>query len=204
MDTLQIVDTRQLSLNQFFSAAEARIDRWRTLNRIARALESSNESRIDVLRKELNAVLEEIAPLEELNGYPGPHLMSYLRERLHTSDWKGLARLVQRISAALLSNSYRDDPATWSADEEGEGHLADILPPSVGRGQSRKPYFEVLIVSPSDRSTWPSVRETFRRLRRDEDQFVYEPLVVGSFEDAILATIFNYNLQSIVMFDGFG
>src|SRR6185436_19530280 len=47
-------------------------------------------------------------------------------------------------------------------------------------------------------------RETFRRLRRDEDHFVYEPVVVGSFEDAILAVIFNYNLQSVVIADGFG
>jgi hypothetical protein len=27
-----------LSLNQFFAASEARVDRWRTLNRVARAL----------------------------------------------------------------------------------------------------------------------------------------------------------------------
>ena len=32
-------DTTTMDLRSFFSASEARIDRWRTLNRIARALE---------------------------------------------------------------------------------------------------------------------------------------------------------------------
>src|SRR5262245_64181631 len=51
---------------------------------------------------------------------------------------------------------------------------------------------------------WPEIRETFRRLRRTEDEFVYEPVVVGSFEDAVLAVVFNANLQAVVISDGFG
>ncbi|MGH8758685.1 MAG: decarboxylase, partial [Burkholderiales bacterium] len=153
---------------------------------------------------EATSVLEELTPLEELNGYPGPHLMAQVHERLQTGDWTGLARLVLRISSALLSNSYRDDVQAWSADEEGDTRLPEVLPPSIGRGQARKPYFEVLMVSAGERSTWPELREMIRRLRRDEDQFVYEPVIVGSFEDAILATLFNYNLQSVVIVDGFG
>ena len=43
-----------------------------------------------------------------------------------------------------------------------------------------------------------------RKLRRDTDQFVVEPVVVGSFEDALLAVFVNYNIQAVVMFDGFG
>ena len=50
---------------------------------------------------------------------------------------------------------------------------------------------------------WPEIRETFRRLRRAEDDFVYEPVVVGSFEDAVLAVVFNPNLQAVVISDGF-
>ena len=149
-------------------------------------------------------MLEELTPLEELNGYPGPHLMAQVHERLQAGDWTGLARLVMRISGALLSNSYRDDVQAWSADEEGDTRLPEVLPPSIGRGQARKPYFEALIVSQGERSTWPELREMIRRLRRDEDQFVYEPVIVGNFEDAILATLFNYNLQSVVIVDGFG
>jgi arginine decarboxylase len=191
-------------LNEFFSAAEARVDRWRALHRATRALAAGNAGTTDALRAQAAAVLEELAPLEELNGYPGPTLMAQLTEHLHAGDGAGLARLVQKISGALMSNSYRDDLSAWTHDEEGEASMADaILPPTLGRGQSRKPYFEILLVSAGERATWPALRETFRRLRRDDDNFVYEPVVVGTFEDAVLACLFNYNLQAVVAVDGF-
>ena len=135
---------------------------------------------------------------------PGPRLMTQVHERLQTGDWTGFARLVQRISGALLTNSYRDDQEPWKADEEGGGPRPTSCPPSIGRGQGRRPYFEILFVSPAERAMWPEIRETFRRLRRAEDEFVYEPVVVGSFEDAVLAVVFNPNLQAVVISDGFG
>ncbi|HTL37916.1 MAG TPA: hypothetical protein VL326_32515 [Kofleriaceae bacterium] len=195
----------RIELNEFFSATEARVDRWRSLHRLTKALAASDASAIEHVRSEVNALLEELRPLEELNGYPGPELMARINEQLEAGDSAALARTVQRISAALLSNSYRDDAHAWSEDEDSESRMADaILPPTLGRGQSRRPYFEVLIVAAGDRSTWPELRETFRRLRREDDVFTYEPVVVGSFEDAVLAALFNYNLQSVVAVEGFG
>src|SRR5215475_6569570 len=193
---------RPMELREFFSAAEARIDRWRSLNRVAKALAGAG-SRAASGGEDPKALLAELAPLEELCGYPGPRLMAQVRERLQTGDKTGFARLVQRISGALLAGSYRDDLEPWKAEEDSEGRAPDILPPSIGHGQSRRPYFEILLVSPSERAMWPEIRETFRRLRRTEDEFVYEPVVVGSFEDAILAVVFNYNPQAVVISDGF-
>src|SRR5262245_11751518 len=179
-------DTSTMEIRDFFYAAEARIDRWRTLNRIAKALATAGQ-RPGGPGEDPKALLAELEPLEELCGYPGPGLMVQVHERLQTGDWTGFARLVQRISSALLSNSYRDDQQVWRAEETDDARVPDILPPSIGRGQSHRPYFEALLVSPADRATWPAIRETFRRLRRTEDDFVYEPVVVGSFEDAVLA-----------------
>jgi arginine decarboxylase len=194
----------EMPLNRFFAASEGRIDRWRTMNRIVKSLAVESGETLEQLRAEAAHLLEELVPLEEFNAYPGPHLMSQVYARLQTSDWTGLMRLVGRISGALLSNSYRDDAEAWQAEDEGEAHLPDFLPPSLSRGRARKPYFEVLMVSAGDPSTWPALRESFRRLRRDDDAFVYEPVIVGNFEDALLATILNYNLQSVVIVDGFG
>ncbi len=194
---------RVLGLNEFFTASEARVDRWRTLNRVAKALAAGGPRPAGGPGQDPKALLAELQPLEDLCGYPGPRLMGQVHERLQTGDWTGVARLVQRVSGALLSNSYRDDVEPWKADEEGETHAPDILPPSIGRGQARRPYFEILLVSPAERALWPEIRETFRRLRRAEDDFVYEPVVVGSFEDAVLAVVFNPNLQAVVISDGF-
>ena len=193
-----------MDLSNFFSAAEGRLDRWRTLHRIAKAFAGAGGGNTANLRQEAQKLLADMGPIEDFCGYPGPRLMAQLPERLQTSDWSGFARLVQRISNALLTNSYRESSDAWKAEEETEPRPTDILPPSIGRGQSRKPYFEVLMVSPGERSMWPEIREVFRRLRRVEDPFVYEPVIVGSFEDAVLAIVFNPNLQAVVISDGFG
>ncbi|HUL94863.1 MAG TPA: hypothetical protein VLT89_02570 [Usitatibacter sp.] len=189
-------------LSSYFSMSQGRVDRWRTVHRLARSL-AAGAANADALRTQAADEINALAPLEDLCAYPGPGLLAVLKERLQTSDWNGFARLAQRISVSLLSNSYRDDPEAWRTEEDAEAHAPDVLPPGIGHGQARKPYFEVLIVSPGDRSTWGATREALRRLRRDTDSFIYEPVVVGSFEDAALAAILNYNLQAVVIFDGF-
>jgi arginine decarboxylase len=193
-----------MELSNFFSAAEGRLDRWRTLHSIAKRLVGGVEGDTEALRQEAQQQLADMGPIEDLCGYPGPGLMAQVHRRLQTGDRIGFARSVQRISNALLTNSYRDNPEAWNAEEEAEEQSTNVLPPSIGRGQSRKPYFEILIVSPGERSMWPEIREVFRRLRRVDDRFIYEPVIVGSFEDAVLATVFNYNLQAVVISEGFG
>jgi arginine decarboxylase len=192
--------TTDLDLTDFFSATEARIDRWRSLHRTAKALAAAATV---PLRAQAAALLAELGPLEEYQGYPGPRLMALVRERAQTGDWSPFARLVQRISAALLADTYHEDLKAWREDDEGDSYLPDALPPSLSHSAGRRPYFEVLLVSPVERNGWPEVRNQLRRLRREQDQFIYEPVVVGSFEDALLAVILNSNLQAVVISEGF-
>ena len=197
--------TDRIGVTGFFSIAQDRADRWRTVHRNTRLLAAAAGASADELRNLVGRELATLVPLEEFCGYPGPRLMAVVRERLEGGDFAGLARLTQRISSALHANSYRDDPEAWKAEEELDAHLMEVLPPTLGgRGHLRKPYFEVLIVTPGEHSAWAETREAFRSLRRDSDQFVYEPVVVGSFEDALLAAVVNTNLQAVVIFDGFG
>ena len=197
-------ESPSIELRDFFSASEARVDRWRSLHRLAKEWADSSGSQTDPLRTEAADLLAAMEPLEDFCAYPGHRLLAQVHERLKSGDGTGFLRLVQRISAALLANSYRDDPEAWKLEDEGEAYIPDFLPPSVGRGQSRRPYFEILMVSPGERSTWPELRDVFRRLRREHDEFIYEAVIVGSLEDALLAAIFNFNLQAVVISDGFG
>ena len=82
----------RIELNEFFSATEARVDRWRSLHRLTKALAASDASATEHVRAEVNALLEELRPLEELNGYPGPELMARINEQLEAGDSAALAR----------------------------------------------------------------------------------------------------------------
>ena len=77
------------------------------------------------------------------------------------------------------------------------------LPPDLDGSGLQKPSFDVLIVTPNDPSNWDETRHQLQRLRRREDPFTYHVVMVGSFEDAALATVLNESIQSVVIYDGF-
>jgi arginine decarboxylase len=194
-----------MDLSHFFSAAEARTDRWRQMNAVARAWESAVTQRqndqkyyADVVR-----IYAEIKPLEDYWAYPGPRLMSTVGEVIEERNAGVFSRIVQKISNALLTGNYRYEKAAWDPMQEDEGFASDVLPPDVQPGEAHKPYFEVLIVTPNDPATWERGRNGLRRLRRPEDSFNYEVVQVGSFEDGVLGAIFNHNVQAVVIYDGF-
>ena len=58
-----------------------------------------------------------------------------------------------------------------------------------------------MYVTPQPPSRWPALTEEIRKLRRREDEFVYEPVFVGSFEDAFCAAIVNPRIAAVVTAD---
>jgi arginine decarboxylase len=194
-----------MDLTNFFSAAEARTDRWRQLNAAGRAWEAAvAQGKPDKkLHAEAAQLFAEISPLESFWAYPGSRLMATVGEAIEQRNVGMLTRLVQKISNMLLTGAFRYDVAAWDPLQESEGNVADVLPPDAQQGESHKPYFEVLVVTPNDPNKWERARNELKRLRRPEDLFNYELVQVGSFEDAVIGTIFNHNVQAVVLYDGF-
>ena len=147
--------------------------------------------------------LRELEPLEAFFAYPGSRLLASLREQLASGNLGAFAELALKIDQALASGSYRHDARSWDASEESDSSVSEYLPPGLDAGEAHRPYFEVLSVTPSEASRWERARHDLRRLRRAEDPFVYELVQVGSLEDALVATLFNANLQAVVIQDGF-
>src|SRR5262245_27984781 len=196
---------RAIDLRDFFSAAEARTDRWRQMSAVGRAWESSvaRGKPDESLADDAGRLLADIAILEDYWAYPGPRLMKTVGEALKERNAGVFARVAQKISAALLSGNYRHDTAAWDPLEEADARVLDMLPPEVQAGNGHKPYFETLVVTPNDPRGWERARNDLRRLRRPEDQFVFEIVQVGSFEDGAIGAIFNTNVQAVVLYDGF-
>ena len=194
-----------MDLKDFFSAAEARIDRWCEMNTVGRAWEAAvtQGQPADKLLAQAAQLLGEISPLESYWAYPGSRLMATVRESIDEANAGVFARLVQKISNALLTGGYRHDSGAWDPLQESDTRPLDVMPPDGQTGESRKPYFEVLVVTPNDPNTWERARNDLKRLRRPEDIFQYELVQVSSFEDGLIGTIFNYNIQAVVIYDGF-
>jgi len=195
-------DDADIDLKDFFSATEAREDRWQQLHTVARAL--STQGNRPELSQRVTQLMSEIQPLETYWAYPGHALLVEARELGSNGDAIAFARLTERISRALLRGSYRYDRSVWEAAEETEGDEEPAGPAYLSDTGERRHYFEVLVVR--DGLTSEQVQrntEQLRKLRRPEDPFVYEPVFVPSFEDAIIGTLCNFNIQSVVIYEGF-
>ena len=89
--------------------------------------------------------------------------MATVGEAIEQRNAGVLARLVQKISNALLTGAYRHDPAAWDPLQEAEGLPSDLLPPELQQGEGHKPYFEVLVVTPNDPNRWERARNELKR-----------------------------------------
>src|SRR5882724_5051164 len=192
-------------VDQFFTGAEARFDRWRLLLQAARDWEgaaSQQRPEKQGYQETVSASFLELRPWEDFFAYPGQALLRTLEERITSGDATGTTRLAQSASTALLTHSYRTTLSDWESDEQAQMSLADRVPGSSEEGAMRRPYFEVLVVSPARSTTWLDLAQELRKLRRPKDKFVYEPIFVGNFEDAVLGAILNGSIEAVVIYEG--
>ena len=109
--------------------------------------------------------------------------------------------MIRQFSEAILIGAYSLQAERGDGGDESDV-LQELLPTVVSGREARRPYFEVLMVSPQPASRWPVIAAELRRLRRAEDLFVYEPVIVGSFEDAICAAIVNPKILAVIVAEG--
>ncbi len=187
--------TSQDRIDSFFILHAARADRWRAAADVADRWASGEGDRAAV-----KAALADVLIMEEFHAVPGAKIMRALDQRIEADDAAGTARAVRRISEVILVEA--DTANTLERASEGEGQDdIDFVPSVLGGGERGRPSFETLFVTAQPANRWPALADEMRRLRRKEDQFVYEPVFVGSFEDAFCAVIVNPRIAAVVTAD---
>ena len=140
--------------------------------------------------------------MESYWAFPGHEAFSRLGELLDREDYGHLARSVARIVRALTSNAYRRHAMHVDLIDEGDDLDEELLEADNGQ-QPQRPYFEIAVVDQLTAHQEERLRRGLREVRRSEDRFIYETVVVPSFEDALIAVLFNHNIQAVVIRYGF-
>jgi arginine decarboxylase len=187
----------QKRIDQFLSGPGARADDWRDLVAGAKTWARGGD------RAGYDATLADLSVTEEFHGYPGLQLMAALREAAAAGDAGTSLSLATRITQALTTRSFRQHAGDGSLKDDGEGEASELLPQTFGQQAAHRPYFETLIVTGLSSSDWPALATEWRKLRRPVDAFVYEPVIVGSLEDAFCAAMLNPNIAAVIINDGF-
>ncbi|MEE8505916.1 MAG: aminotransferase class I/II-fold pyridoxal phosphate-dependent enzyme [Kiloniellales bacterium] len=193
------------SLGAYYNASQLRADTWNRLKVLVGRLEHHDGSgaALAELRAQAEQALILLGPVESYWAFPGHDAFNQLRRLFEREDYLSLSRAVNRIVRALMSNTYRRKTVPLGISGESEDEEEEEALEGKGEHVLARPYFEVLIVDQLNPHQEHSLRLGLRETRRSEDSFVYETVVVPSFEDALIGVLFNHNIQAVVVRYGF-
>lgn len=187
------------SLNRYRSVWEMRDDGWITLaDSFARLVEAkSGEASFDKRREQVASILMLLEPIERYWAFPGRHLFHEIVRWFEEGDYIRAHRAVRRINRMLSDKTFRH--REFNVDEAPED--IDIVAEEERERESQisQPYFEVLVVGDLTPDEHEALRQRVIRSRRKDDQFIYDVVVAPTFEDAMIATLFNFNIQAVVI-----
>ncbi|HYB47820.1 MAG TPA: hypothetical protein VED20_10750, partial [Streptosporangiaceae bacterium] len=186
------------SAQAYNSLWQIRADAWSSLEEATAqlALAGALERSVEELVETVAGSLEFLGSIERFWAIPGTPIFQKLRRLFAAGKYDRLAAEAGRINRALATGSYRTD-LTRELGPEDDAHDPDAHPTEQARVD--RPYFEVLVVDDMTEEQERALREELWRWRRPDDQFVYEIVVVPSFDDAIVAARLNYRLQACVV-----
>jgi arginine decarboxylase len=177
---------------------QLRNDSWSSLEEAATqlALAEAQQRPVEQLVETVTRLLDVLGSIERFWAFPGAQTYQEVQRLFAVGKYDRLAVIVGRANRALVTESYRGGQA-WNLRAEDDGYDRDAGP--VKQPGSDRPYFEVLVVEDLTEEQERSLREELRRWRRPDDQFVYEIVVVPSFDDALMAARLNFRLQACVV-----
>jgi arginine decarboxylase len=182
------------NIDQIFSLSSLRADNWRELLALARGWAAGRET-----VEEVRTAFDQLLPLEGLHSYPGQVLLNALDAHLKAERIEAFITLASRISFSILARYYKDDPHEWELNS-GDGISENNITAEQNETNGR-PYFEVLIVARVGNAQVDRNVKLLRAQRRKEDDFIYEPVVVNSFQDAMCAIATNTNICAVAVFE---
>ncbi len=188
------------------SVGQLRADAWSSLADLTHLLSDQTADAYPRAAARFEELSRLLAPIENCWAFPGTAGLEELRRLYENGEYQRLARRTEDLNRALGEDSHRSSPSPAAAstaspaplgapgefDDEATGDPAALRP-------TTRPYFEVLVVGDLDAAAEEALRKQLHRLRRAEDEFVYEIVVAPSFEDAVIASLVNSSLQAVVI-----
>ena len=191
------------SVNDYYSAIQLRSDRWSALREATGALSRDPQGKKSAaLREQIQELFTSLALIERYWAFPGVQAFDHLRRQFEHNNLDDLAFGTHRVTRALTTGAYRRRHIPLdreSADVEDHDDEAMLSPEARAL---TKPYFEVMIVDDLNEHQERWLKSNVGRMRRFEDPFMYETVVVPSLEDALIGILFNHNVQAVVVRPG--
>lgn len=181
----------------YYNISQLRVDYWTALKNetaeLARCHKGSANARRHV--QEVKDLIRKLTSVESYFAFPGIHRMKGLKEELNKERFGSLARYVAEDVKQLVSDSYRGNPRFL--EEETKAEIPETR--NALNATANKTYFEVLFVEEMTDQEEQDMRHDLLQMRQESDHFAYGVVVQRSFQDALIALLFNFNIQAVVV-----
>jgi arginine decarboxylase len=193
---------RERSMRDHYAPSQFRTEAWNMLGQATTTLYRRHERGQETAEtvEEVRWILGRLTEIERYWAFPGPAVCQDLIRCLEDEHFEILSERAARATRQLVSHAYRSRDLSAGGVEED-----DLREAQEGDGRSKtalrdgRHYFEVLVVDEGGEEEARHVRQALLSLQSDEDGLIYDVVVVPSFEDAVIAVLFNHNLQAVVV-----
>ena len=190
------------SMSDYYSAIQLRSDRWSALREASVALTRAGKAKgSEAQIKKINTLFDSLAPIEAYWAFPGVQAFDHIRRQFEHQNYQDAAYAIQRVARGLATGAYCRRHVPLERGTETDDHEDEAIQSLEARALA-KPYFEVMIVDDVNEHQERWLKSNFARMRRMEDPFHYETVVVPSLQDALIGVLFNHNIQAIVVRPG--
>ncbi len=186
-----------------YDASQYRRDLWSELKHATARYErlGTEDVKSAAVAEDITERLVLLERIERYWAFPGTLVCRELKRNMKRGAIHGLARRTANVARLLVSDAYRSQKhmdqrrsVEANLDEDAE-HVSEIPKPQP----DGRPYFEVLLVDDLPPDEVSEARARLLAMQRDEDQFIYDVVIVPSAEDALIAVQFNHNIETCVL-----
>ncbi|MBZ9729313.1 aminotransferase class I/II-fold pyridoxal phosphate-dependent enzyme [Salegentibacter sp. JZCK2] len=188
---------KKIDSAHYYNIAQLRVESWNTLKSESTKLHSTPRGSEDekARKKNLRQLLKDLEGVECFFAFPGLSCIDSLREMLERQEHTALSHKIAEITKNLVSDRYRSNPDFLEDEDPG----ADLTDKGEYTEVARKNYFEVMFVEDISQAEENKLRHDLKEMRLSNEQFAYGIVVQRSFEDALIALQFNFNIQAVVI-----
>jgi len=190
--------SKKIISSPYYSIGQLRLNLWNELKNECKKLSQAHKySAHEAQHKEkVAALLQDLKIVEQYFAFPGKLHVAKLASSLGRKEYMALANNVSNTTRQLVSDSYRRNPQMLLDDDAEFGVTEDVRETHKGH---QKNHFEVLFVEDLPPMEESALQEKLRELHDPNEQFSYDVTVQRSFQDALIALLFNHSIQAVVI-----
>ena len=187
----------EISRTQFYNISQLRIDYWSRLKIDSNILKESNTSKENekIIIDRVNNLINELSNIESYFATPGTLRLKSISSLFKDKEYNSLAYKISETCKQLVGNKHNlvneksiDDEMSLDQIEDLEQIVTDS-----------KNHFDVLFIDNISEQEEIDLKSKYRNISEKNDKFTYSIIVQDSFQDALIALLFNHNIQSVII-----